>query len=364
MQELNVTLTFQNTEPQDIAALIQLTQRFLGASWNEAFVTWKYVQNPSGHVYSRCAKLDGQAVGFYGNIPLRLKMGDKIVTGSQAVDGVVVPEVRRQGLFVKLAQQTYQQMDQAGVALTYAFPNSTSQSAFLNRLAWAVVGEIPRYVWLLDVGALSKVSGRKGPKAWSYRLALETIRLTTPRYVPNLKSDVRVREAKLFDTRFGLLWQRVAGAFPIAVIRDEGYLMWRYVHNPLGRYMILTAERGEDLVGYSVLSLRDANGVAALTELIVSAGDEQAGLILLDEVAVVAQRLGCTQIQCWMLPHHTFYINLLKQSGFVFYPSGYMPGLLRYTTPFIIRLRPAITLSLDPMNLQNWFITMGDHDYY
>jgi GNAT superfamily N-acetyltransferase len=361
-----VQLTTRDTASRDTETLVRFAREILDARWTPEFVRYKYFQNPAGPFYGRCAEFDGRAMGFYGNTPVRLKLGNQIVIAAQAVDALVAPEVRRSGLFATLAEQTYEQMDQAGVALTYAFPNPISHRGFLERLAWTDVGEVPQYVKVLDSGALSRLGGRKGPKAWIYRAMLAAVGVVTPRQASDGKPGVQVREVDAFDARFDRLWQQVAETFPIAVVRDAGYLTWRYVQNPLQRYTILAGERGEDLAGCAVLAQRDTQegGAAALTELLVTPGDEQTGLALLNQAAARARDWGCVQLRCWMLPHHRFYIHLLKRCGFLFWPKRYLPGLLRYTTPFIIRPRPGGQLALDPARLENWFITMGDHDDY
>lgn len=359
------SLMFRDTRADDSAALIRFAQMTLGSSWSEEFVEWKYFRNPAGRVYSRCAELEGKPVGFYGNSPVRLKLGDQVTTGAQAVDAMVAPEVRRQGVFAELARQTYRQMDEAGVALTYAFPNPITRKGFVERLAWTDVGEAPRYMKLLDTSSFSKAGGRRGLKVWVYWVALEALRLVIPKGVADIGRGIQIQEMIDFDERFDRLWQQVAETFPVAVVRDTLYLTRRYIQNPLQHYVILAAERDASLAGYAVLSLRDVDdGVIALAELLVLPGDGQAGLALLAEVTTRARQLGCNQLQCWMLPHHTFYVDLLKRSGFVFWPRRYLPGMLHYTTPFIIRPKPGSTLSPDPTCLQNWFLTMGDHDYY
>jgi len=65
-----------------------------------------------------------------------------------------------------------------------------------------------------------------------------------------------------------------------------------------------------------------------------------------------------------MVPQRAFYRELLARSGFVFWPFRFLPRALRYTTSFIVRTSPGTELAPDPGQLGNWFLSMGDQDYY
>jgi hypothetical protein len=233
-------------------------------------------------------------------------------------------------------------------------------------MGWDYPGEIPRYVHLLQPATVVETNGLKGAKALAYRLALRAIQAFHPGSRPSpADSRVRIREVEAFDARFDDLWAQVAGDFPIAVVRDCTYLTWRYAQNPLVRYTILIAERDDMLCGYTILSHRDMEeGVLAVAELIVVPGDDFAGLALLAAVTAYAQEAGAAQVQCWMLPQHTFYTRLLKQCGFIYGTTRFLPGLFRYTTSLIVKLPAGSALSPDPRHLAHWYMTMGDQDYY
>ena len=357
---------FEDTTLSDAPDLIVFAKSTLACNWNEAFVKWKYFCNPTGPFYGRCARLDGRAVGFYGNTPVRLKIGNRTVIAAQAVDGMIAPEQRRQGLFVALAQQTYRQMDEAGIALAYAFPNPVSKSAFLKRLAWTEVGDIPRFVKLLDVDAIVRESARKGLTRDLLKLLLRTAQSWALRGGPaKPNSQIRIHEFVEFDERFDDLWHLAATKSRLAIVRDRVYLNWRYVQNPSGQYSLLAAFRGDDLVGYTVLSKRDlGRGILAIAEWLVAPNDEMAAVELLRASEVRARALNADQLQCWMLPHQEFYSRLLKRNGFIHTQAKYAPGIFSYSTPFNIRVAPDSELSPDPRQLGNWYLTMGDHDYY
>lgn len=254
-------------------------------------------------------------------------------------------------------------MDRDGIALTYAFPNPVSEAGFVKRLDWTSVGRVPRYYKILDLNGLLEGSAHKGLKAAAYRFLLGAPKPGTRRAgSPN----VRINRVNAFDIRMDRLWEQIAPDLGIAVQRDHTYLNRRYVQNPKKQYQILIAEREAELAVFIVLSSRDLKirKAYAVTEFMVNPGDQAAGSALLEEATILVKETGCAALECWTLHQQSFYTSLLKDSGFIYSNKGYMPGLVKYTTPFIIRPHPRLQLSPDPRDIKNWFITMGDHDYY
>ena len=359
----HIITSFHEIQPSSVNDLIQLASEVMNGKWNENILHWKYFQNPTGQINGMYAEFEGHAVGSYGNIPVKIKFINDTITCAQAVDAMIDPKFRRLGLFTRLARKTYTWMDQAGIALTYAFPNPVTKAGFVKRLDWTPVGRVPRYIKILDLDGLLEVSAHKGLKAAVYRRLLGQ---TKSGYRRTGSSNVMISRVNAFDIRVDRLWEQISPDLGIAVQRDLTYLNWRYVQNPKKLYQILIAEREAELVGYIVLSSRDLDNrkASSIAEFMVLPGNQATGSALLEEATIHAKETGCATIECWMLPQHTFYTSLLKDSGYIYSNKGYMPGLVKYTTPFIIRPHPGLQLSPDPRDIENWFLTMGDHDYY
>ncbi|MFO8155318.1 MAG: GNAT family N-acetyltransferase [Thiohalospira sp.] len=358
-------IALRDLEPRDAAPLVRLAEMATSASWTEEFVLWKYFHNPIGNITGTCADAEGSLVGFYGGVPVGIKLGDQRILGAQAADAMVSPKMRRRGLFSRMGHHTIHRLGQAGTHVIYAIANPVSRVGSVKYLDFTYPGEIPTYVKILDPAAIAAATGLEGLSASFYRALLRAVHLSRPPQSPP-DEGIRVRELSAFDHRFDQLWADVSSDVDIAVVRDVPYLTWRYVENPLQRYLILAAERGEALLGYTVLSFRDAEhkGVLAIAELLVRPSERSAGLALLREASRRAAQFGCGQLQCWMLPQYSFYTRLLQQSGFVHSPSRLLPGIFRQTTSFITRLPEGATMTPDPTELCNWFLTMGDQDYY
>lgn len=365
-------IEFRDTRPEDAPHLVRFAGEALGSTWDEAFVRWKYFANPAGRFYGRVAEMDGKPLGFYGNIPVRIKLGDRITTGAQAVDAMIAPEARRLGLFVKLNLETYAEMDRDSLVLDYALPNPASEAGFVKRLGWRQVGHIPRYIKILDEHRLPRSIRHAGVKGLIFRAYLTAVKVNgrlsraSTNHTSQDHPNLQIRMRSDFDERIDDLWRQAGSGFQIAVKRDQVYLNWRYVENPQDVYRIVFAERGAELAGIAVLSLRSfaADRSAAVVEWLVRPGDAEAGLALLARIEHEAASAGCAQIQCWMLPGYSFYISILKENGFHFSSRRFSPNYFGYTTPFIIRPHPKLTFDIDPLQIKNWYLTMGDHDYF
>ena len=358
-------ITLRDLVADDTPAIMELAQAAFSTPWTKDFVIWKYFQNPAGRAFGACAETAGRVVASYSNLPVRLKLGAATVTAAQAVDAMVSADYRRQKLFYQLARRTYQALDEANINLTYVFPATAIRAAFVNQLNYAEVGPVPRFVKVVRAAELGRSLGHSGPKSALDQLAWFGARAAQTAIGPaNGDQDVHVGELRQLDDRFDRLWQQASQGFPIATVRDAAYLTWRYRQNPLRNYLILAAERGHELVGYVVLSFNPEQQIAYLVELIVAPADQAAGHALLEQASQHARQAGCAQMQCWMLPHQSFYVGLLKRSGFVFWPTRALPGWLGFVTPFILRPGPAQSQQPDATRLGNWFIAMGDHDYY
>ncbi|MCU0489693.1 MAG: GNAT family N-acetyltransferase [Anaerolineales bacterium] len=355
----------RDTTPQDSPDLIQFASQAFQADWTPEFVAWKYFQNPAGRFYGKVAEhtnsisssdpdeFQTRPLGFYGNLPVGMKFGPTTALGAQAVDAMIAPEARRLGLFVKLNQQTYQDMDRDGIILDYALPNPVSQAGFIKRLGWKTVGQVPRFTKYLRFSRKPGLRNRSGRR---------------------FARELEIRQAAHFDPQIDLLWQEAASRFSIAVLRDHTYLNWRYTENPQKHYLLLEAWRGDRLTGIAVLSFKDLSRhhSVALAEWLFLPKDTASGKALLAAAEAQARLRGAEQLHCWMLPAQQDGCRLLRHAGYFFFDASHgftalkkrLPGSLRYTTPFIIRTLPGADLVPDPGQLENWYLSMGDHDYY
>ncbi|MBV8047225.1 MAG: GNAT family N-acetyltransferase [Paludibacterium sp.] len=117
---------------------------------------WAYLRNPNGAgIASLC--YDGtRLVGHYAMIPVRLRSDAGVFNAYQSMTTMVSADYRKEGLFVKLATDTYTQAKSVDVDCVLGFPNAMSTPGFRNKLNW-ILPE-PDYVAVLDRAELMQAA--------------------------------------------------------------------------------------------------------------------------------------------------------------------------------------------------------------
>jgi len=87
----------------------------------------------------------GMPIAFYGVIPCFLWHRGKVVLAAQSADTMTHPNYRNQGLFVQLAQLTYELCKAEGIQLIFGFPNENSLPGFVDKLGWKVSDTMDRF---------------------------------------------------------------------------------------------------------------------------------------------------------------------------------------------------------------------------
>jgi hypothetical protein len=78
---------------------------------------------------------DRTPAAFYGVLPCRFRIDNEIFLAAQSADTMTHPDHRKKGLFLKLAQKTYELAQQEGIDFIFGFPNQHSHAGFI-KLKW------------------------------------------------------------------------------------------------------------------------------------------------------------------------------------------------------------------------------------
>lgn len=142
MTELTVTpLSGTEAELAALAALFQVVwpnQHHLDLP----YLDWLYRQNPAGRAIGANAWHDDTVVGHYAVIPLSANLRGDRVTGALSLNTAVHPSFQGQGLFTRLAEQTYSDAAERGVHHVIGVANANSTPGFVRRLAFQLVGAL------------------------------------------------------------------------------------------------------------------------------------------------------------------------------------------------------------------------------
>ncbi|KTC92047.1 GNAT family N-acetyltransferase [Legionella cincinnatiensis] len=77
-----------------------------------------------------------EAAAYYGILPLRVKLNETVIMAAQSGDTMTHPDHRNKGLFVALAQLTYELGKSLGIQFVYGFPNKNSYPGLVRKLGW------------------------------------------------------------------------------------------------------------------------------------------------------------------------------------------------------------------------------------
>ena len=75
-------------------------------------------------------------VAFYGVLPCLMDVDGEPILVAQSADTMTHPEHRNRGLFVELAELTFQRCKDAHIRLLFGFPNQNSLPGFVGKLGW------------------------------------------------------------------------------------------------------------------------------------------------------------------------------------------------------------------------------------
>ena len=172
---------------------------------------WKYLKNPFGYRILLCVNEEGAVIALYGGIPYKADYEGQCVDIINLMDLMSHPCYRGEGLFVRTGMiyfETYCRPD--GALFLYGFPGEHH----------FVLGE--KY---LGYRAMEKpvifLTGRTADmKGKGKRFGGRIERLWGP------------------DPRLNALWERCRKAYPMAVIRDERFVRWRFFSHPFQEYEI------------------------------------------------------------------------------------------------------------------------------
>lgn len=353
--------TVRPLRPGDRAAILELHERVFGSALSPDQWDWQFTDNPfSRPVVWLAENTRGEIVGHYCQVPVPFWRAGSTELGGYSILSMVHPDYQRQGMLRALAKSAEEQLSEDSVRMGATFLNDNSYPVYTKRLGWREVeGELPVYYTVLDAGEVLKRYVRLGIVARvAGTLATPFVRLLFRSSRVRAGSMITVREAKLFDERVDLLWERVRGAVRYATDRRQDYLNWRIVDCPR-RYTIHIAEEAAELLGLVVTREDERFGqrFGYVVELMFASERPDAGSLLIERAKEQLRREGCGLVTAIALePEATR--NALAKAGFRRLPARLMPHEIH----FCARDRTPDVSSEGLTSPANWFISWSDHD--
>jgi hypothetical protein len=351
--------------PEDEPGLLDLYERSYGRPRTPSNLHWKLCSRPAEFplMWVAARKDDESVVGHYGGIPLRLKLRDRVVPAVHAVEAMTDPAYRRQGMLTALGGAAHDAWRSAGQIAVTGLPNEqwgTRNRALGYRplfpLAWlrfplnphsALERRIHTTNFVLDAMRLPL---RIAAALWRARLN----RLASSSRLARRLTIVSSTED---PARFDEMWGEVSSRWSYAVVRDSGWVPWRYLEAEPQKYCVLVAQECSGRpVGYIAFRLvtTGERRTGYIADLVVGRGDRACAAKLIAAALNVLHTQGAGSVMT-LAPPRSVTARYFRWLGFL--PTA-------GSTAFTFEVVP-LDSTLDLATLSepaDWLLSGGDFD--
>lgn len=255
-------LRIRPADEGDTDGILELLKLSLGEGSiprDEAYWSWKHVENPFGPSPALVAEADGRIVGLRVFMRWTWERDGEEVRAVRAVDTATHPDWQGRGIFTRLTLGLVERMEEEGVEFVFNTPNRYSRPGYL-KMGWSAVGRTSlcvrpqRPLRLIRTMATREAEPDVGPRN---ETPLQGFSLAEQLERPELDRVIGSRAA---DSRLSTRVSRT-------------YLRWRYEQIPGFTYHAAGSwQAGEEAL--VVFRLRSRNGLAEvrLCEILTAAG--------------------------------------------------------------------------------------------
>lgn len=302
---------------------------------------WLYLDNPDGRAVAWFA-LDegsGEIVGSTAVTPRRIRLGRgrQEVVAWNCGDFSIRPRYRTMGAALKLRRAARDAVDAGARPFLYAHPNDRMLPVHL-RVGHSPLGRMVRHARRMRM----ETGWRPLDAAGSIGLRL----IGRERFVR------RREELELLTSdagpEFDELYEKALARLGTALVRDAGYVRWRFQRMPVEPHEILVSRRGSRLTGYLAFVIQDrAAHVKDWLTLDERARDQLFAGFVRDmsrrdvrSLSVIALETH-PDLAAWR--RFGFFVRPESSTAITYVPESF-PGRSEVSTP------------------QAWYMTVGDRD--
>ncbi len=347
--------------PDYLSEILKMTQEQYGHEndiSNADFLRHQYFENPAGDAVIDLAVdvESGELAGQYIVRPMRFCVGGETVYCSNSLNTLTGKVYRGQGIFVGLAEKTYQREMEIGHKFCYGAPNPNSYPGFMKKLSFVELGRIP--LMLRPLRPSQMVRGFLHSRGLSV-----LAKPADPFFRVKLSAGGNAVEiCQVTHENLNLMdhfWENVNRKYPVMNIRDSAFVRFRYLDMPRRSYFPYVAVQDGTPICFAVGRIMEMAGMqcAMIADFLFADGHEAAAETLLRKLLWDMREHGASLAGCLML-EHTHEVRVLKKTGFFRCPKKLEPQPF----PLILRLFDKTMEEVGIYYLQNWFFTMGDYD--
>lgn len=332
----------------DREQIIETIRQFQTSAYNDRRFDWLYRENPHGKARAWVAQDSGRdnIIGLAAAFPRRLYVKGALKGGAVLGDFWMDPHYRALGPALQLQRACLTIVDRDPTELCYDFP-STQMLAIYQRLGIKPYGRTVRYAKPLR--ADRKISAKVKVPALARGLSgiANSILAAWSHKADTVPGITIALESGRFSEEFSTLAKQLKGQPGICIERSAEYLNWRYVHNPLNKYEVLTARRQGGLVAYLVFA-RDGDDARIVD--VFGEFDYNVLPSLIAHVVVLLRDRGVITVSAPLIEGHPL-SSIVEGLGF----------RARESSPVMVYLRRSAG-GFENVTQERWFLTHGDRE--
>lgn len=323
----NSELEFRRFKPEDIESLRKTFELCFGAKPSDRYFQWKYFDNPAGEVVAFVAAHDNTIAAFYGVIPEYYVVNGEVKKIHQSMDTMTHPNYQRRGLFVKLANLTYDLVQEnEGDLKVIGVGGPTSYGGLVKKLKWK---DVNKFKYIFTNKYLFKAAN-----LLSRGKNLEITKTT------EINQDLA-----------DFLKNRKLSAKPIQPHVSPEFFNWRVLGSADRKFQALEIKDKGETVGICVYVMDEKE--RCLIHFLNFSEERLFG----DYTSAVIQHLfnetGAQFVFTWEPLNQTFH-KALQKAGFLTNPMD--KGPFSYQIPFVVRVEPETSDGTSWINPDNYDI--------
>lgn len=319
---------------------------------------WKYEDNPAGSSRFLVADHDGKIVGMRPFILVKMQIAGETVMASQNTDLKTHPRYRRQGVFSTLEKNSFSQLKDEEICLTYSFPNMSSYPGYMKTGLFMDICALKTLIKPLNLRNLLKkrIKNNSLLKICTITGSIFIGIFYRTKKTPEIEG-LTITKIVSFDNRIDDFWNKISRDYKIIVVRNQEYLNWRYINRPDRNYTIFLAEERGEICGYIVLRYQKKEELSSGYIIDIIAPLDRPDVInsLLSRAIKYFKEKRVDGIFCIMAAD--------KKIHKIFRKNGFIRKRFRIVSKYITRINSPKISEKYLKDKKNWFIQLGDSDY-
>lgn len=305
------TINIENrlVETTNLPRFTEIFNLCFGITVSESYFKWKYLQNPAGQVIAyETINTDTNEVGaFYGIIPEEYMINGERKVIYQSMDTMTHPNYRNRGLFIKLANLTYDYtFKELGTLKLIGIPGSNSYHGFVNKLHW------------------------KNPHNFNYifqhRMLIKMRGLFS-------KPTVKLEQISVFDDETDLFFSTKKYYKSAYKVYNKEVLNWKISNHPFHKFISYKVKKDNVIIGLVILQKEDNNNLKIVYADFL---DNDQRLYLKETIMAITSKISFKYIYTWE-PTDNVLISQYKKAMFLKNP--FKRGIFSYKVPLILLTR-------------------------